>query len=186
VAKPQNFGVACRQIETTYSSGEKSLRILVPRLISSLYEIRNNRNVGHIGADINPNHIDAMLMLYASKWIIAEFVRLLHKSTIEDASEIVERLAERSIPTVWTHEQLRRVLKPDLPFNDKVLLLLYSGVSPANGKDIFEWSEHSNWTSFKKTVLKPLHVAKLIEFSENTCQVFLLPPGIARVEDALL
>ncbi|MBB3083292.1 hypothetical protein [Geodermatophilus sabuli] len=47
-------------------------------MMIGLYDIRNNRGVGHAGADVDPNHMDATVVLYQSKWLVAELVRLLH------------------------------------------------------------------------------------------------------------
>jgi len=51
--KPRNFVGACRQLENE-TSLPRSFRILIPRLLPSLYEVRNNRNVGHVGGEIDP------------------------------------------------------------------------------------------------------------------------------------
>src|SRR5688572_1617967 len=55
--KPGNFVNACRALEALppVAVGDRSLRILIPRLLPALYEVRNNRNVGHVGGDVVPN-----------------------------------------------------------------------------------------------------------------------------------
>src|SRR6266436_4912695 len=47
-SKPRDLVAACRQLET-HSNLPRSFQILLPRLLPALYEIRNNRNVGHVG-----------------------------------------------------------------------------------------------------------------------------------------
>src|SRR5262249_37594630 len=58
--KPPNMVSACRALENIAPDpnrlGDRSLRILIPRLLPFLYEIRNNRGVGHVGGDVSPNH----------------------------------------------------------------------------------------------------------------------------------
>ena len=52
--KPGNFVKSCQDLEQKppVAVGDRSLRILIPRLLPALYEIRNNRNVGHVGGDV--------------------------------------------------------------------------------------------------------------------------------------
>jgi len=96
--KPSRFPQTCWALEQKYATvaDSRSPRILMPRLMLSLYDIRNNRGGGHAGADVDPNRMDATFVLYASKWLMAELVRLLHTLTTEEATAIVEGLSRRS------------------------------------------------------------------------------------------
>src|ERR1035438_4507741 len=80
-SKPENFIEACRRLESN-SSVPRSFQILIPRLLPPLYEIRNNRNVGHVGGDVDPNHMDATTVLAggirAHPRRSAQLHRLLH------------------------------------------------------------------------------------------------------------
>ncbi|MHC4455277.1 MAG: hypothetical protein ACYSWS_11405, partial [Planctomycetota bacterium] len=67
-SKPRNFVDACKKLEN-YSNLPRSLRILIPRFLPPLYEIRNNRGVGHVGGDVDPNHMDSNAVLAISNWI---------------------------------------------------------------------------------------------------------------------
>jgi hypothetical protein len=79
-SKPPNIVDACRQLESRPPDpnwvGDRSLRILLPRLLPFLYEIRNNRGVGHVGGEVNPNHEDAEAVLSMANWVLAELVRI--------------------------------------------------------------------------------------------------------------
>src|SRR5687768_6834774 len=70
-AKPPNMVDACRALEQAPPTFPRSVRIQIPRMIIALYEIRNNRGVGHVGGDVNPSHMDATAVLYMSKWMMA-------------------------------------------------------------------------------------------------------------------
>ena len=50
--KPSRFPNKCWEMESTYQQvpNSRSARILVPRMMMGLYDIRNNRGVGHAGA----------------------------------------------------------------------------------------------------------------------------------------
>jgi hypothetical protein len=111
--KPNDFPSACRSLEQ-YTNSPRSFRILIPRLLPPLYEVRNNRNVGHVGGDVDPNEMDASLVLYSTTWIMAELVRVLHQLSVSDAQKIVDALIERKTPLVWDSGTVKRVLMPEL------------------------------------------------------------------------
>lgn len=181
--KPRNLPQACQQLENTYPSAARSPRIQIPRMLIALYEIRNNRGVGHAGGDVDPNQMDATAVLYVSKWLVAELVRLLHGLTTEEASEVVEALVEREVALVWKWNDKRRVLQPGLSYRDQALILL-SGTTEASEAELSAWLEHPSLSDFRK-VLRPMHKARLIEFDETTRTVRLLPPGIRAAEGLL-
>jgi hypothetical protein len=82
--KPRDFVQACRQLEGAVGL-PRSFRILIPRMLPALYEIRNNRGVGHVGGDVDPNHMDASIALAMVNWIMAELVRVLHDLPMDKA-----------------------------------------------------------------------------------------------------
>lgn len=182
--KPRNMVDACKNLEQADASlFPRAVRIQIPRMLVALYEIRNNRGVGHVGGDVNPNEMDSKVVLEMSKWIMAELVRLFHNLTTDEATEIVESLVERTIPVVWVVDGRRRVLKLGLSKKDETLLLLYSTAGAVQEDEIFHWVEHSNSSVFRKNVLKRLHKDRLIEFDERTGQAHISPKGITYVEE---
>jgi len=60
----------------------RSFQILIPRLLPALYEIRNNRGVGHVGGDVDPNYMDATMVVGAVKWIMGELTRVFHSVSV--------------------------------------------------------------------------------------------------------
>lgn len=187
--KPANMVDACRALEkmpTVGIVGERSAKIQIPRILLGVYEIRNNRGVGHVGGDVDPNHMDATFVLYASKWLLAELIRIFHQVNTAEASEIVEALIERVTPVVWAIDGQRRVMDPSLSMKQKVLLLLYDAGGTASEPDLFRWSEHSNQTVFRRDVLRRAHSEKLIEYNEAARIVSISPRGSEVVESSLL
>jgi hypothetical protein len=110
-SKPQNMVVACRGLETAPMrpgrTGDRSLRILIPRVLSALYEIRNNRGVGHAGGDVDPNFMDATAVYAMASWTLAELVRIFHGVSTREAQETFDALVERKIALVWEVDQKR-------------------------------------------------------------------------------
>ncbi|MEV4146300.1 hypothetical protein AB0J40_21715 [Amycolatopsis sp. NPDC049691] len=182
--KPKNMVDACRDLEKEVSL-PRSMRIQVPRVLMALYEIRNNRGVGHVGGDVNPNHMDAIAVLYMSKWLVAELVRFYHKVDTVVATEAVDAIVERELQVVWPVDGRKRVLIEKATLRDKTLLLLY-GESVAIPEDqIRDWVEASNSSSYRRDVLKKAHKAKLIEYNALEKNVRLSPLGVRYVEENL-
>src|SRR6202162_4340113 len=110
--KPKNMVDACNGLSS--ASGPRSVRIQIPRMLIALYEVRNNRNVGHVGGDVDPNHMDAVCVLQVAKWIMAELVRVLHSVSTEEATAIVDGLADRETPLIWEVNGKKRVMSTGL------------------------------------------------------------------------
>jgi hypothetical protein len=180
-SKPRNMVDAC---DALAGSGNfpRSIKIQIPRMLIALYEIRNNRNVGHVGADVDPNHMDATVVLSLSKWIMAELVRIFHDTTTDDATEIVDALSDRTLPLLWKVGNRTRVLGTHLGAKDKMLAFLFGTPGAIAVRGIAESLEYKNLTQFRNSVLKPAHKADLIHFDLKADTVELSPIGSRYVE----
>jgi hypothetical protein len=183
--KPSNMVDACRALESA-TQVSRAARVQIPRILVALYEIRNNRGVGHIGGDVDPNHMDAECVLAMSKWIVAELIRIFHNVGTTEAAAAVDLVVERTLPVIWRAGEKLRVLRVALPYKDKVLLLLYQSAGWVNENDAFDWVEHSNRSVFRRDVLRPAHRRKFLEYDEGAGRLLISPLGIADVEDRLL
>lgn len=184
--KPRNMVDACRALEQASSTHPRSVRVQIPRMLVALYEIRNNRGVGHVGGDVNPNHMDATCVLQMSKWILSELVRLFYNVDTETASDAIESIVERLVPIVWEVDGKLRVLDTSLTMKDKTLILLYYHAESVGESDLVEWVEHSNASVYRRDVLRKSHKEKLVEYNPATRIVTISPMGIQHVEDTLL
>jgi hypothetical protein len=169
--------------KTDKSKSSDSLRILIPRALNFLYTVRNKRAIGHVGGDVEANEIDMSTSVRIADWIMCELIRIYHKLSIEEAQDIVDTISTRSLPVIWEVNGKKRILRTDLNYKEKVLLLLYS--EPQNGiliEDLFEWVEYSSLSMFKSAVIKPLHDGRLIEFDKEFETVHISPLGNNIVE----
>lgn len=183
--KPNRFPQTCLALEQKYAQvpDSRSPRILIPRMMVGLYDIRNNRGVGHAGADVDPNHMDATVVLYTAKWLVAELVRLLHTLHIDEATALVDGLIEREVAWVWTRGDKKRVLRTGMTWKQQTLVLLLTEAGEVSEADLFRWLEHPGLPSFRKDVLKGLHKARLVEYDVDKRTVVLLPPGVTAAEE---
>ncbi len=178
--KPPNFVAACRSLEG-YTTVPRSFQILIPRILPALYEIRNNRGVGHVGGDVDPNHMDATAVLSMASWVMAELVRVFHTLTTDEAREVVDALIERRVPLVWQSGSMKRVLDPKLPLKDQILLLLSSAPAEVSVDDLIAWTGYKKRAYFIR-LLRKLHDSRLVELGNEGASVLILPPGAEAVQ----
>lgn len=189
-SKPMNMLAACQALEKAPAVpnrvGDRSLRILIPRVLPVLYEIRNNRGVGHVGGDVDPNHMDAEAVQALASWVMAEFVRIFHGITTQEAQDTVDALVERKSPAIWVVGGVKRVLDTTKSARDQVLMLLHHSAGWVSARDLLKWVEYSNGSVFRSKVLTPLHKDRLVEFDADRELVRISPRGARMVEDNLL
>lgn len=182
-SKPQDFVGACRKLENnTQPHVPRSFKILIPRLLPALYEIRNNRSVGHVGGDVDPNNMDAVAVLSMCNWIMGELVRVYHGLSIVEAQQVVDALAEVRIPTIWSDGSVKRVLQPTLKLPDQILLLVATSLPSVSSAELLRWTEASDRRYFLK-LIRALHKKRFVEFNGASDTVQVLPPGAQYIQD---
>ena len=184
-AKPANFVDECRKLEKNkFLHVPHSFQITIPRMLPALYDVRNNRNVGHVGGDVDPNHMDAVAVLSMSNWIMGELVRVFHSLTTAQAQQLVDALVEVRLPAVWTGDEgVKRVLETSLSMSEQVLLLAAVSMSDVTAEQIVEWTEQSK--QYVMRTIRNLHKKRQLEHTESTDKVRILPPGTKAVQELI-
>jgi hypothetical protein len=188
-SKPRDMRGACYAIESSALSGkpeDRSMRILIPRMLPPLYEIRNNRNVGHVGGDVDPNQMDAVAVYSIASWVMGELVRVFHRTSVKEAQEAVDALAERKLSLIWDPGTVKRVLDTKLTAGDQTLLLLHQSISWVAENDLLNSVEYSNTTGYRSKVIMKLHKARLIEYDKANKRAKISPKGSLYVEESVL
>lgn len=184
--KPPNLYAACQDFANEPASWGRSIRIQLPRMLIALYEIRNNRSVGHVGGDVNPNEMDALCVLHMSKWVVAELVRIFHGTSTSEASAIVEALTERETSLIWDAGGVHRVLDVELSMLEKTLVLLFSSTRALTESELLRSLEHPNSSVYRRDILRKAHKRRLLEYNQKAGTVRISPLGIKRVEEDIL
>lgn len=185
-SKPRNMVDACRNLEQNPATFPRSVRIQIPRMLIALYEIRNNRGVGHVGGDVDPSHMDATCVLQMSKWIMAELIRVFHNVSVGEANKTVDSLSERELSLLWVVNGVTRVLDTTLSMLDKTLLLLYQSPAGLKEQDLLKSIEHTNASVYRRDVLRKAHKKRLLEYNSNDRLVTISPLGARKVENDLI
>ncbi|MEX0944135.1 MAG: hypothetical protein WDZ38_00595 [Balneolaceae bacterium] len=169
------------------ATGAEPIRVFIPRALTFLYTLRNKRGFAHVGGDLDSDPIDAITCVRVADWCLAELIRVVHNISLEEAQTLVNSLATKEIPIVWSVLGKRRVLKNTLDYKSQVLLLLYSEDGElALIEDLFAWTEYSRMYDFKKNIINPLHSERLIEWDRDTDSAVLSPSGIKKVESEII
>jgi hypothetical protein len=186
--KPTNFPEACKALESksAVAVGDRSIRIMLPRALPPIYEIRNNRNIGHVGGDVVSNKMDATYVVSSCTFVLAELIRVFHNCSVSDAQASVDALVERKTPLIWDFGKGKRVLDRTMQVSDKVLVLLYPEPDWIDVASLFDWTKYSNASMFRSSVLSKLDNSLLIEFDRKADCCKLTPLGVKEVESRLL
>lgn len=169
--------VALRKLEN--ATGDESYRMLIPRVLFAVNGIRNKRGVGHLGP-ISANEMDATLILYNVKWVLAELVRLASGASPEQTQAAMDQIVERELALLWKHEDLAVVLDPNMPVRDQILVYLYDK-SPQTESELRAAIEYKNSTRFG-AIVADLHRGRMLHRgADGKCVI--MPPGIAWAEE---
>ena len=166
--------------------GGRAMRIMVPRAIPPIYEMRNNRGVGHAGAEVDPSHMDAEYALHGCQWMLAEIVRVYNALDTKIARSLIEALIEREIPLIWQVGGTKRVLDPRMSVSDRVLVLLYTTPGGVDVNELYRWIGYKNPSRFRDDILTDLHEGVWIDYDTAAEVVRISPLGEREVETRLL
>jgi hypothetical protein len=147
-----------------------------------IYDIRNGRDTAHLADDIDPNLQDATLVISNIDWVLAEFVRLYHDVSADEAQRIVNGLMVRSVPAVQEFDGFLKVLNPTLQVSPYVLLLLYEcGTRGASLVEIETWVRPTMRTNLRATMRRLVHDRAFVH--DDGKKFYLTKLGIKEVEE---
>jgi hypothetical protein len=161
----------------------QSLRLQIPRTLQVLYDIRNKRDVGHVGGDVDANYTDATLSLFCCNWVMTELIRIYYTSDIDKAQKMVSSIIKIRIPLIQDFNGFLKILNPNLTLPDKVLALLYyRGSEGANVSELEEWLKGRVTPNHMNITLSRLeHEKAFIHRNNDHC--LITETGIKHVEE---
>ena len=177
------FDRVVQDIENTPGGSQpESLRIIVPRVLHTIYTIRNKRRGGHVSAEVDPQRMDALLTLQMADWSLAELARVLSQLPLDEGQALIDTLVQRQIPLVYRDRHVHVVMRDDLELGDEVLVLLYSEPEGLTERHVIESTKRPR--SGVVRVIQSLEQARLaFKTRERPYRVRLLPTGFRAVED---
>jgi hypothetical protein len=81
-------------------ASDDTVRLTIPRACRLVYDIASNRGGRHDAGEVDPNQMDASLVVSACSWILAEMLRFSQKGAMDlnTVAELVGSLNERKFP----------------------------------------------------------------------------------------
>jgi hypothetical protein len=135
-----------------------SIRLHIPRTLRVIYDIRNNRDAAHLADGIDPNLQDSSFVSAAIDWVLAEFVRLAHGVSPDEAFALVKAITVRRVPAVEQFGAFLKTLRPSLGPSDRILLLLYHCAgSGATATELSGWLKPKQRVNLKRTLSQLEH-----------------------------
>ncbi|ALF52145.1 hypothetical protein ACX27_03630 [Nostoc piscinale CENA21] len=100
-------------------------RYHLAKVIEVVYGFRSDRGAVHISTEYTANYMDSMLVLHASKWIFAEFLRLVWNRDQKVVAETIAQIVQLEHSVIHELDGKPLILARDISATDEVLLLLY-------------------------------------------------------------
>jgi hypothetical protein len=158
-----------------------SIRIHILRALRIVYDIRNKRDAAHLADGIDPNLQDATLVVSVLDWVTAEFVRIYHGVTADEAQSIIDTLVTRQVPAVQEFDGFLKVLNTSLRASEYVLLILYErGTAGATYDEIESWVHPSMRANLQRTLRRLTDDQAYLHSAKG--KYFLTKSGAAEVE----
>jgi hypothetical protein len=122
--KVSNFVTQLGQLDA--AKFDDSIRLLIPRNCVFVYDIASNRGARHDPDEIDPNKMDAVVVVQNISWVLAEMIRLSHKGSLkpDEAADVVDSLMEKRYPDIEEIDGRLYVNRDGLSATDISLLLL--------------------------------------------------------------
>ncbi|MEG4027385.1 MULTISPECIES: hypothetical protein [unclassified Microcoleus] len=158
-----------------------SMRFFIPRLVRIMLDVRNRRDVAHVGGDVSPNYSDSLFISQNADWILTEILRIYYNCSMDSATKIVATINQVRLPIIADINGFVRVQNTNLDHRGKTLAILYYK-NPEKVRDtkLIEWTKYSNPSLFKKNILSKLDSEALVHYDNGFCT--LLPKGIVYTE----
>jgi hypothetical protein len=142
-----------------------AVRLHIPRALRLVYDIRNKRDAAHLADGIDPNLQDATLVVSIIDWVLAEFLRLFHDVSADEARKLVEEIVARSAPLIQDFAGFLKILNPRLGASDHCLALLYQrGESGAILDELTKWARPPMRRNLRRTLYGLVHEKDLAHY----------------------
>lgn len=114
-----------KAIESSSTILPDSLKLVVSRVVRSVYSLRNKRGIAHKG-EIDPNMMDLKYIFSGCQWVLAELVRLYHGSHPDEAGKLIEAIVVTPSVVIEDFGSFKTVLNRKINSSDELLILLCS------------------------------------------------------------
>jgi hypothetical protein len=169
-----------------HGSFDDALRLLIPRACRVIYDIASNRGARHDPDEVNPNSMDANVVMPLASWILGEAIRYSQKGAVDpsEAELIVESLAQRRYPVVENIDG-RFYLHATKKSAVEVALVVLAQQHPKRmGREELIAGVRRNGFSANNAQTAVTRISKFLDEDDNG-ELRLLQPGLQRAEEII-
>lgn len=161
----------------------EGLRFHVRRCADLLLDVRNKRDIAHLGTTIDVKEMDSRLVMAVSAWSLAEIVREESGLPASEVQSLVDALAVKTLPLVEEVGGDLIVTATDLSAKDRTLVALYHAFpEPVQVDDLRATVRYANVSRYK-VLLKELAAPAHIHVKDG--QVYLTRKGVSHIEKSI-
>ncbi len=159
----------------------EGLRFHTLKCTELLLDIRNKRNVAHLGNTINVYEMDSRLVMRLAKWVLSEIIRVEASASPKEIQEAIDRFSVKEIPVVEEIDGDLVVVGTHLKAVDRALIALYhSYPEPIGISTLREVIKYKNATRFRSEILGERIQEGIIHLKGDN--IYLTCKGCAWVE----
>lgn len=147
------------------------IRFHVSACAELLMDIRNKRDVAHLGAVVNVKAMDAQLVMRLVSWSLSEIIREESGLPGKKAQVLIDRLSDKRLALVEEIDGRMIVVATDLTAADRALVALYQCYPESIGiPDLREAVQYQNATRFQ-TILSDLARKRIVYVQGERCRL---------------
>lgn len=136
------------------TSLDPGLRFHVRRCAELLMDVRNKRDVAHLGEKLNVNEMDSQLVLRLAAWTLSEIIRVENQMPAEEIQRLIDRFSVTHHPLVEDIDGDLVLLEKGYSAAERVLIVLFHTYpEPLTLTELRAVVGYSNSTLFRDNVI---------------------------------
>lgn len=181
IREAPNMNALKKELENLQSEkAPDSIRVLIPRIATAMiYDPRSKKGAVHV-KPVNPDYLDATLVVSACDWVLAELLREFHTKETEEIRQIIQSVIARKVPFVERHGEESLVTIPLGNAEDEILLLLLDNRNGLDRTTIGKWLKNFYTQGRVTQALQKLARQRLI-FLNSESNYVITGPGEAHI-----
>ncbi|MCC7235657.1 MAG: hypothetical protein IT163_10165 [Bryobacterales bacterium] len=190
VTHSQLPGDLCEKIEDDRNLRQHQLdpkaRRHISRALMLVYKFRSDRGSVHISPEYTANEMDAVFMLHAAKWLLAEFLRLAWNKDRKVIAETIAEIIQLEHSLIHEVDGTPLILDASVSAPEEVLLLLNHAEGHRLQREELSRQAKNNSTSATNTALSRLTKSNEIRTTAYPGELLLTPKGQKRVIESII